>query len=152
MNSSEVSKGLQEAGADALEKVQMGDIDLFSHDYEITANVEREFEWWCDDIGEDLSEIINFIPNINSQRIKEIEKNPQTITQGELFEWSKNYLLDIPSDSTFFFFIPIQSKDGEDGLALIMSYSEIPGGEYELYGVFKDRETADEDLKGMFWF
>ena len=152
MNDSEASKGLHQAGADALERVQMGDIDLFSHDYEITINIEREFENWFYNIGENISEIINFITNITPRRIKEIEKNPEKISQEELFEWGKNYLSDIPSDATYFFFIPVKSKNGEDGIALIMSYGDIPGGEYDLYGVFNNRESAYENLKDMFWF
>jgi hypothetical protein len=61
-------------------------------------------------------------------------------------------LSDIPSDATYYFFIPVKSKNGEDGIALIMSYGDIPGGDYDLYGVFNNRESAYENLKDMFWF
>ena len=72
--------------------------------------------------------------------------------KDELFKWGKNFFKDIPSNATFYFFIPINCSEGEGGIAVIMSYGDIPGGEYELYDVFRNRESADNALKDIFWF
>ena len=56
------------------------------------------------------------------------------------------------SDATMYVFVPIETDNGEKGLAVIKSYGDIPGGEYELFDVFANQEEADKALEGKFWF
>lgn len=49
-------------------------------------------------------------------------------------------------------FIPIETANGETGQAVIISYGDIPGGEYELFDVFANQAEADKALEGTFWF
>ena len=155
MSDSDVSKGLHDAGLEALEHVEMGDIDLFAHDYEINIDVKGEFEDWfynTDGLDEKSYDLSILIPGISSERLTKILENYNNIKKDELFKWGKNFFADIPSNATFYFFIPINCSEGEGGIAVIMSYGDIPGGEYELYDVFRNRESADNALKDIFWF
>lgn len=152
MPSDGVSNELRKEGDRTLERYSEGEIDFFDYDFNMTPSMDLDFPDWVLDQGGDISELRALLPDLDEERVSYIFENPHKITQDELFEWARNLYPEAPSDATMFVFVPIQAANGETGLAVIMSYGDIPGGEYELYGVFANQAEADKALEGTFWF
>lgn len=152
MLSDGVSDDLREEGERALTQFIEGEIVFADYDFNMTPSSALDFPDWVLDQDGDISELKNLLPNLDDERVSYIFKNPEKITQNELFEWARKLYPEAPSDATMFVFVPIQAANGETGLAVIMSYGDIPGGEYDLYGVFANQGEADKALEGTFWF
>jgi hypothetical protein len=49
-------------------------------------------------------------------------------------------------------FIPVEDAEDKQAVAVVISYGDIPGGEYELYGTFNNQSEAEESLQGTLWY
>ena len=152
MPSDGVSANLRDEGERTLERYSQGEIDFFDYDFKLTPFMDLDFPDWVLGQDGDISELKTLLPDLDVERLSYIFQNPDEITQDELFEWARNLYPEPESDATMYVFVPIEAANGETGLAVIKSYGDIPGGEYELYGVFANQAEADKALEGTFWF
>lgn len=152
MPSDGVSDELRKEADRTLERYSEGEINFSDYDFNMTPSMDLDFPDWVLDQGGDISELKNLLPDLEDERLSYIFENPDEITQDELFEWARNLYPEAPSDATMYVFVPIEADNGETGLAVIKSYGDIPGGEYELFDVFANQEAADKAFEGTFWF
>lgn len=67
---------------------------------------------------------------------------PKLITEVEDLEWRGNWHKDDQLECDFYSLVPIRAKDGVVGAAIILTYSMIPDGEFEIAGVFNSVQEA----------
>lgn len=148
-----VSDDLREEAERIVQKFTEQELIFIDYDFKVTpSGFDMDFPEWVADQDGDASELKSLLPKIGKERIRYIFENPDKISQNELHEWVRNRFFSIPDDATTFVFVPIEITNGETGLAVIKSYGNIPGGEYELFDVFVNQDEADKSLDGTFWF
>jgi hypothetical protein len=152
MASGGVSDDLREEGERVLTQFIECKMIFADYDFSMTPFMALDFPDWV--LGQDgnISELKTLLPDLDEERQSYIFQNPDEIIQDEIFEWARNLYPEPDSDATMYVFVPIETDNGEKGLAVIKSYGDIPGGEYELFDVFANQEEADKALEGKFWF
>jgi len=152
MPSDGVSDDLREEGERVLTKFIEQEMIFVDYDFKMTPFMDLDFPDWVIGQDGDISELKTLLPDLDEERVSYIFQNPDEITQDELFEWARNLYPEPDSDATMYVFVPIEAANGETGLAVIKSYGDIPGGEYELCDVFANQAEADKAFEGTFWF
>jgi hypothetical protein len=152
MASGGVSDDLRDEGERVLTQFIEGEMIFADYDFSMTPFMALDFPDWVLGQDGDISELKTLLPGLDEERQSYIFQNPDEIAQDELFEWARNLYPEPDSDATMYVFVPIETDNSEKGLAVIKSYGDIPGGEYELFDVFVNQEEADKALEGKFWF
>ena len=154
MTSKDIFTDLQAEGEKALKRYEAGKIAFMDHDFRFAHFGPLEFEEWVRDWVESIDQLRACLPCIDEARLRVLFENPECVKAKERSIWADNCFAqtEAPSDATLFVFVPVTTPTGIDGVAVILSYGDIPGGEYDLYGVFIDQDAAYKDLKGTLWY
>lgn len=149
-----VSQNLLEEGERTLERYELGEIDFMDHEWRFAHFGAVDFTEWARDWIKTKTEIETSLPGLDSSRVQHLLKTPEDATAVELRIWAENVFskTEPPSGATLYVFIPIATIGGETGIAVVRDYGDIPGGEYDLFGVFESQQAADDSLKGTLWY
>jgi len=145
---------LERKGQEILARYETGEIDFTDYEFRFAHFGELEFSDWVNDSSISADEVKACFPKNSDQRIQHLIENPDKILDEEREAWKQYYLAnsEAPSGASLFVFIPVLEGDDVQGIAVLTSYGDIPGGEYELHGVFNNQADADESLQGMLWY
>ena len=153
MSSDGALNDLREEAERIVQKFSAQELVFSDYDFKWTpSDRDMDFAEWVADQDGGITELKTLLPDLDEERLSYIYQNPDEITQDELFEWARNLYTEPESDATMYVFVPIETAKGETGLAVIISYGDIPGGEYELFDVFANQGEADKAFEGTFWF
>jgi hypothetical protein len=145
---------LERKGLEILERYEAGEINFTDHEFRFAHLGELEFSNWVNDWSISADDVKAYFPKSSDQRIRHLIENPEEILDEEREAWVKFYLANSapPSGASLFVFIPVLEGGDLQGIAVLTSYGDIPGGEYELHGTFNNQSEAEESLQGMLWY
>lgn len=92
-----------------------------------------------------LKTIKRFFPTTDYSRLLQLIANPESITDDESLEWRRSLYKD-QDGSNLLLLVAIETSSGETGVAIICSYSDIPGGEHDLVEIFSSVEEGEQYL------
>ena len=145
---------LERKGKEILERYEAGEIDFTDYEFRFAHLGEPDFSEWVNDWITSADDVRACLPDVSNQRIQHLIEKPNEILDEERKAWMQYYLVnsEAPSGACLFVFIPVQEGEEVQGIAVLMSYGDIPGGEYELHGTFNNRSEAEESLHGTLWY
>ena len=144
---------LERKGHEILERYEEGEIDFTDYEFRFAHLCEPDFSEWVNDSIISADDVRACFPDISDQRLQHLIEKPDKIFNEERQTWVQYYLANSapPSGASLFVFIPVQEGEEVQGIAVLISYGDIPGGEYELHGTFNNQSEAEESLQGMPW-
>lgn len=145
---------LERKGQEILERFEDGEIDFTDYEFRFAHLGEPDFSEWVNDWITSADDVRACLPDVSDQRIQHLIENPDEILDEERQTWMQYYLAnsEVPSGASLFVFIPVQEGEEVQGIAVLISYGDIPGGEYELHGTFNNQSEAEESLQGIRWY
>ena len=145
---------LERKGQEILERFEAGEIDFTDYEFRFAHLGEPDFSEWVNDWIISADDVRACFPDISEQRIQHLLENPDELLDEERQAWVQYYLANSapPSGASLFVFIPVEEGEDVQGIAVLMSYGDIPGGEYELYATFNNQSEAEESLHGILWY
>lgn len=154
MTELKVSEEFQKEAQHALELFRNGSLLFDDHEFALKVPYRVDFEEWISHLedyldinpeeleGEKYYQTIKYyFPKVAELRLRDLIANPQSITEDECLEW-RRCLYQEGDDADFLILRPLELSSGEVGSAVIVSYSNIPGGEYDLLEVFSSLEEG----------
>ena len=159
MQNKEISDALRKAAEEALEGFRDWSFTFLDYDYGVEIPNRIDFDEWISNIEDYLDvdtaelddksriELIRrFLPTIGKDRLMHLIRNPTLITEDESLEWRSSLYEDDQEDADFLILYPLELPSGENGSAIIRSYTNIPGGEHDLIDVFSSVEEGEQYL------
>lgn len=145
---------LERKGQEILERYEEGEIDFTDYEFRFAHLGEPDFSEWANDWITSADDVRACLPDLSDQRIQHLMENPDEILDEERNAWMQYYLAnsEVPSGASLFVFIPVQEGEEVQSIAVLKSYGDIPGGEYELHGTFNNQSEAEESLRGILWY
>ena len=145
---------LERKGQEILERYEAGEIDFTDYEFRFAHLGELEFSDWVNDWSISADDVKACFPKSSDQRIQHLIDNPDAILDEERQAWVQYYLANSapPSGASLFVFIPVLEGGDLQGIAVLISYGDIPGGEFELHGTFNNQSEAEESLRGILWY
>lgn len=154
MNAQGTPSELERKGQKILELYEAGEIDFTDHEFRFAHLDELDVTDLVQEGSISAEDIKLCFPDISNRRLQNFIENPDDISDEERETCVQYYLAnsEAPSSSALFVFIPVEDAEDKQAIAVVISYGDIPGGEYELYGTFNNQSEAEDSLQGTLWY